>query len=174
MNTKQKKLQRMVYAAMFCALVFAATWISIPTPTVGNVNLGDSVILLTAWMLGGAWAALAAGVGAALTDLVAGYAIYIPATFLIKALMVLAVIGCRRFGAKTPRSERFWRIASAVMAEGVMVVGYFLYEALVLKYGWAAAANIPFNVVQGGVGIVLAVAVYELLIRAGIQTDQKK
>ena len=174
MNTKQKKLQRLVFGAMFCALVFAATWISIPTPTIGNVNLGDAVILLSAWMLGGVWAVLAAGVGAALTDLVAGYAIYVPATFLIKALMVLVVIGCRRFGSKTPRSDRFWRIVSAVMAEAVMVVGYFLYEALVLKYGWAAAANIPFNAVQGSLGIVLAIAVYELLIRAGIQISQKK
>jgi len=86
---------------------------------------------------------------------------------------VVVVIGCRRLGSKTPRSERFWRIVSAVMAEAVMVVGYFLYEALVLKYGWAAAANIPFNAVQGSLGIVLAIAVYELLIRAGIQIGKK-
>ena len=173
MKTNQEKLQKIVYSAMFCALVFAATWISVPAPSVGNVNLGDAAVLLSAWMLGGAWAAVAAGLGAALTDLVSGYAIYAPATFLIKALMVAAVLGFCRLSVRASRSTRLFRILSAVLAELVMILGYFLYESLVLGYGWAALASIPFNAVQGALGIALAVATYELLDRAGIRLGRK-
>lgn len=174
MNSKQKKLQRLVYSAMFCALVFAATWISVPAPSIGNVNLGDAVVLLCAWMLGGVWAAVAAGLGAALTDLVSGYAVYAPATLLIKALMVFTVLGVLRLGLGGSRPTRLRRILSGVAAEGVMILGYFLYESLVLGYGWAAVASIPFNAAQGAVGLALAVAVFELLDRVGIRIDRNR
>ena len=159
---------------MFCAVVFTATWISVPAPAIGNVNLGDAAILLSAWMLGGPWAAVAAGLGAALADLVSGYAVYAPATFLIKALMVVAVIGMGKLGVRTKGSERLFRILGAVAAELVMITGYLLYEALVIGLGWAAFANVPFNAVQGAIGVVLAMAAYTLLRRAGISTEPRE
>ena len=174
MNKNQKRLQRLVFSAMFCAVVFTATWISVPAPAIGNVNLGDAAILLSAWMLGGPWAAVAAGLGAALADLVSGYAVYAPATFLIKALMVVAVIGIGKLGARTKRSDRLFRILGAIAAELVMITGYLLYESLVIGIGWAAVANVPFNAAQGAIGIVLAMAAYTLLRRAGISTEPRE
>lgn len=174
MNRQQRSLQRLVFSAMFCAVVFTATWISVPAPGIGNVNLGDAAILLSAWMLGGPWAAVASGLGAALADLVSGYAVYAPATFLIKALMVAAVIGIRKLGARTKGSGRLFRILGAIAAELVMITGYLLYEALVIGLGWAAVANIPFNAAQGAIGIVLGVAAYALLHRAGLSTEPRE
>ncbi len=174
MNKNQRRLQRLVFSAMFCAVVFTATWISVPAPAIGNVNLGDAAILLSAWMLGGPWAAVAAGLGAALADLVSGYAVYAPATFLIKALMVVAVIGIGKLGVRTKHSERLFRVLGAIAAELVMITGYLLYESLVIGIGWAAVANVPFNAAQGAIGVVLAMAAYALLRRAGISTEPRE
>lgn len=167
----QKRLRKLIFSAMFCALVFAATWISIPAPLVGNVNLGDGVLLLCAWMLGGAWAAVAAAMGAALCDLALSYAIYAPATLVIKALMVALAIAVVKLLSHLHMHVRVARLISAVCAELIMILGYFAYEALALGYGIAAAANIPFNAIQGALGITVALVVYEVLHRAGIKIE---
>ena len=62
---KQGNLKKMIVGAVFCALVFAATCILIPIG-IGNLNLGDGMLLVGAWLLGGPWAVVAAAVGAAL------------------------------------------------------------------------------------------------------------
>ena len=167
---KQTKLRKLVYGAMLGALVFAATWISVPLP-VGNVNLGDGVLLIAAWMLGGPWAVFAAAIGATLTDLMGGYAIYAPATFVIKALMAVVAILVLRALLKSKLPKLLARVLSAVCAEAVMVIGYFVYEATAIGLGWGALASVPFNLVQGAVAIALSILLYEVFSRAGISLE---
>ena len=54
------------------------------------------------------------------------------------------------------------------MGELVMVAGYFLYEAapFPVGLGMAAAANLPFTLVQGCFGLASAGAVYLLLFQS--------
>ena len=48
-----KRIHRLVYAALLAALVCAATMvIQIPSPTGGYVNAGDGFVLLSGWLLG--------------------------------------------------------------------------------------------------------------------------
>ena len=151
---------RPIMAAVFAALVFSATWIHVPVGF-GNVNLGDAMILTAAFTLNSPWAICAAGVGAMLADLAAGYAVYAPGTLLIKALVALVAWG----GVRLLRgfSPRVRRILSGSAAELVMMVGYFVYEGAVLAYGWQGALlGLPLNAVQG----VLGIAVCELLMTA--------
>jgi len=167
---KKRNFLKIVMSALFCAMVFAGTWVAIPVG-IGNVNAGDGVLLLCAHLLGGAWAAVAAAVGAALADLTMGYAVYAPATLVITALMALVAVGVYRLTGYTRLSPRICRLLSSVAAECVMVLGYFAYEALVLGLGLGAAASIPFNLVQGGVAVVLATLAYELIAKAKLRRD---
>ena len=163
---KNGHIKRLVTGALFCALVFVATLIQVPAPGVGNVNLGDGAVVLSAWILGGPWSVLAAALGSALADLATGYVVYAPATFLIKGAMAALAIGMQRLtgrGGKIPALAG--RIAGAVCAELVMILGYFLWESLVLSLGWGALASIPFNAVQGGFAVVLSCVVYAILSR---------
>ncbi len=162
--------KKITLSALFCALVFIATWIYVPTPSVGNVNLGDAAILTAAWTLGGPWAAIAAALGATLADLSSGFVLYAPATLCIKALMVLAALGICRLTSRLPAFVRTG--ISALAAEAVMVAGYFLYEFLILGlllrfegYTVAAIANIPFNCVQAAVAIAVALPIRPLLAK---------
>ena len=156
----QKRTQKLAFAALFGALTFAATWVSFPSPFGGNVNLGDCILLISAWLPLEPLSIFACAIGAGLTDLAAGYAIYAPATFVIKALMVLVAVLIKRGMPKLPE---VWRaILSGIAAELVMVTGYFAYE--IILYGVAGAAlNIPFNLVQGGIAIVTATLLSFLL-----------
>ena len=54
-------------------------------------------------------------------------------------------------------------IVGGLAAECIMVFGYFAYESTLLGYGIGAAASIPSNAVQGAVGLVLGVALYQAL-----------
>lgn len=158
----QKRTQKLAFAALFGALTFAATWVAFPSPFGGNVNLGDCILLITAWLPLEPWSIFAAAIGATFTDLAAGYAIYAPATFFIKALMVTVAVLIKR---GLPKLPEVWRaLLSGVAAELVMVVGYFAYESIL--YGAASAVlNIPFNLAQGGIAIVAAIVLSFVLSR---------
>ena len=153
-------------AALFAALCCVMTLvIQIPAPT-GHVNLGDVAVLLSAWMLGPIWGGAAAGVGSALADLLSWPA-YAPATFVIKFAMATAA--ALIFQSVKKRGGSFLgMLAGAVAAEAIMVGGYFFYECVVLAVGAAAAASIPFNLVQGTVGAVVGVAAGMLLDRGRV------
>lgn len=161
----QKRTQKLAFAALFGALTFAATWVAFPSPFGGNVNLGDCILLITAWLPLEPWSIFAAAIGATFTDLAAGYAIYAPATFFIKALMVTVAVLIKR---GLPKLPEVWRaLLSGVAAELVMVVGYFAYESIL--YGAASAVlNIPFNLAQGGIAIVAAIVLSFVLSRMSL------
>ncbi len=159
-----KKLLRLIMAALFASLTCVATMaIRIPIPaTNGYANLGDAVVLLAAFLLGPLYGGLAAGLGSALADLFAGYAVYAPGTAIIKGLCALvAALLLRRL-----RDRLKWAyIPAAIAGEILMVGGYFLYESLILGYGMAALGSVPANAIQGVVGVVAGVALYLALRR---------
>ena len=159
---RDKKLLYTVMAALFAALVCVATVaVRIPIPaTQGYANLGDALVLLSAFFLGPLYGGLAAGVGSALADLFAGYALYAPGTAVIKGLCAVTAALLLRL----LRSRLRWaHIPAAVVGECVMVGGYFLYESTLLGYGLAAAGSIPANAVQGAVGALAGVVLYQAL-----------
>lgn len=158
---KHDKLVRLVLAAIFAAVCCAATMvIHIPMPaTNGYINLGDAVVLLGAFFLGPVYGAAAGGLGSMLADLLLGYAAYAPGTLIIKGLMAaLAAVIMHRLKGKT-----LGIVAGAVAGELVMILGYFAYESVLLGYGLAAAASIPGNAIQGGVGMIAGILVYHAL-----------
>ncbi len=160
----EQRIKKITLSAAFCALTFAATFISIPAPVIGNINIGDGVLLLAVWLLGGAWSVVAAATGAALCDLVGAYAIYAPGTLVIKAAMAGVALLVKKLTASLPLP--LGRLLSGLCAEAVMIVGYFLYEAFFLQLGAGAALlNVPFNGIQGAVGIAMFYLIHTLLTK---------
>ena len=155
MNTK--KIRLLTATALLAALSFCATlFLKIPFLN-GYIHLGDSFVLLAGWLLPPLYATLAAGLGSALADLAAGYPIYIPATFVIKAAMAfLAALLCRK------NSSTIHRVLTAFLAEAVMVLGYFFYEWALYGLGGALPA-IGGNVLQAGGGILTSLLLWQFL-----------
>lgn len=169
MKKMDSKTKTMAEAALFAALACIATMIiKIPSPLKGYLNLGDCVVLAAGWMLSPLYGFLAAGLGSALADVFSGYAAYAPATFVIKGLMApIAYYGFRMLRGKI--SVVKCRIFSGAIAEITMVLGYFLFEAVL--YGAAAAAvNALPNGVQGAAGLILGTALVHALEKSKIMS----
>ncbi len=169
-DIKRFKLIRLVFAAMFAALICVATMvIQIPSPMNGYVNFGDCFILVAAWVLGSVYGFAAGGIGSAFADLFSGYIHYVPATFLIKGLTaVAAALIARWFAKKSPRLKLIGYISGAFCGELIMVIGYFGYAALIFGEGFGAWASVPGNAVQGVFGMVVGVIVIQILSSAKV------
>lgn len=165
-------LKKMVTAALFAALACVATMsIRIPTPgTNGYIHPGDAVVILAGVFLGPVWGLLAAGIGSAMADLIGGYFLYVPITFVIKGAVALAAGALYQKAGKTLKS-RYVSVALGGVIDILFVTGgYFLCEYVI--YGAGAAASVPANFIQGLSGLVIGMLLYPLLLKVpDIQTN---
>lgn len=164
------KTKRIVITALMAAMVCVATMIiKIPSPMKGYLNIGDCIVLLCGWLLSPGYGFVAAGLGSALADMFSGYITYAPATFLIKGSMALIAFAC--FKLMNKRIGRLpSQIIGAVLAEIVMVLGYFVFEGFM--YGFVpSAVNIPANAVQGAAGLILGIVLVKVFERLKITLD---
>lgn len=147
---KNSKLLKMIYTALFTALIFLFTrFIQIPVAT-GYVHLGDSLVYIVSSVMGGPWAFFAAAVGESLADIASGWISYAPATLIVKLLIAVPFV----FISK--KSEKILTPVSALVtipAGAVTVIGYYI--AIDKAY---AVVNIPGNVIQAvGSAIVFVI-----------------
>lgn len=154
---KKEKIKTIVISAMLASLTCVATMIiKIPTPLHGYANLGDCIVLLSAFLLPVSYGFCAAAIGSALADVLSGYAMYAPATFFIKGLMVIVAYFINKQFTKKDKKRFLGKIISGFVAEIVMVAGYFVFEGFL--YGFEASlVNIPANAIQGIVGLIMGV-----------------
>lgn len=160
---KHSHIIKLVYSSLFAALVLVGTqFIKVPIPF-GYFNLGDPFVLLSGYFVGGAYGIAAAAIGSGLADLLSGYVIYAPATVLIKSAMsALVFLICRRFATQAAAKKYLPFLISATIAEAVMVMGYYLYDAIL--YGFASAlVSLPGNLLQGAAAVIVSTIIILLL-----------
>lgn len=164
------RTQKIVTAAMLAALACVATMIiKVPSPLKGYLNLGDCVVLLAGWLLSPVYGFLAAGIGSALADIFSGYVTYAPATFIIKGLMaIIAYYGYKLLNKRIGNLSS--RIISGIVAEIIMVLGYFVFEGFL--YGFLESiVNIPANAVQGIAGLIIGTILIKIFQKSKILTQ---
>ena len=155
MEKNRYPLLKLTTAAVMIALTCVLTMVvRIPSPTKGYINLGDCAVLVSGWLLGPVYGSLAGGVGSALADLLSGYPVYVPGTLIIKGSMAFIIsLFPERFSKSGNLRPHFSFIVGEVIAESVMVLGYYLYAAAIVGKGFLPAlASVPGNVVQGAAG----------------------
>lgn len=164
MSMKHEKsiTKKLVLTALFTALIMVATlFIRIPLPF-GYVNMGDGIILFAVLALGPAWGTLAAGLGAAMADIF-GYITYAPATLIIKAAMAICFWAARNGLAKIIHAPLFCDLIAGILAAILMAFGYFVFEIFLLSSVELAALGLPWNLLQGGVGVAVAIIISRIL-----------
>ena len=161
-------VKKLIVSALFAALCLVSTaFLAFPLPT-GYANLGDCFAFMSGFVLGMPWGMAAAGIGCALADLVSGYAVYIPATALLKALIALAgAVSARLIFRRGSRSvmRMLTVIGSSLIGEMIMVLGYFAYECFVIGVGAAAVASVPANIGQAVVGVAASAVIAEVFVK---------
>ncbi len=82
-------------------------------------------------------------------------------SFAFWALIGGAIALVVAYASFSARQETGYATISALVSGSVMVVGYFIYEQLFL--GYAALAEVPFNIGQVLVGVTIAIPAYASL-----------
>ncbi|MBR4554701.1 MAG: ECF transporter S component [Ruminococcus sp.] len=173
-NSSRSSTQKLVFAGLLAAMTAVATLlIVIPTPTKGYINLGDCFVNIGAWLMGPVYGTAAAATGSAMADLIAGYGIYAPATFVIKGLMALASYAVFS-GLKNSGRKKLSPILAALIAEIVMVAGYAIYESILYGSFATALTGVPSNAIQGIGNIVIAEVLYAGIIGKCVPAGLKK
>ena len=159
-----RKTKRLALAGQLCGATLLLTLLSIPLPSgYGYVNLGDAGVFLCACLLPGGLGALAAGVGAALADLILGWAMYAPVTLLVKGLTALLA------GLALRRAKKAG-LPLSLLCCLLVPLGYFLYETILLTAP-VAAVNVLPNALQAAIGAVLGTFVSKQLKAIIIRKD---
>lgn len=161
MDNKTKKL---VIAALFAALACAATMVvRIPTPgTGGYIHPGDAIVILSGVFLGPVYGGLAAGIGSAMSDLLGGYFLYVPITFLIKG--AVGFLAGKAFGSLKEKGKPAWvGVAVGGVLDILLVVfGYWICEVFLYGFYGAVESMLP-NLIQGIGGLVLSLVLYPVI-----------
>lgn len=175
-----KDTKTLVITALMAAFTCIATMaIKIPTPTFGYIHPGDGLVLLCGILLGPGLGGVSAGVGSMFADIFSGYLSFAPATLVIKGVTAaIAGVLFRKFKGSIGFSVSGTAsvLAGGGAAELFMVAGYFACETFFAmlsagSFAWsaflagmaAALAGVPFNIVQGIVGVVIAAALLPAL-----------
>ena len=146
-------MRSLCIAGVLTALVFTVTaYLHIPTSN-GYVHVGDGFIYLAACILPHPYAMAVGAGGALLADCLTGFAIWAPASVIIKAVTALFFTS----KGKKMMAVRNWLalIPSAVLCAG----GYYLYEALLYGNFVAPLAGIPASLTQSAVSSILFVTI---------------
>ncbi|MCW3994743.1 MAG: ECF transporter S component [Candidatus Bathyarchaeota archaeon] len=169
---EQSAAFKIATAAIFTALVFVVTSQIPPIPipaTGGYFNVGETTIYVAALVFGPLVGAFAGGVGAALSDVYLGYSFFAPGTLAIKAIEG-AIVGFLNIKLKKYVHNHTLCAIIAVLVGGLsMVLGYFLYENLLAvlmpSLNIYAIGEIPLNIGQMLVGLIIAVPIMHAILR---------
>lgn len=135
------------YLTLILAGLCAALTLTVRIPlggTGGYFNIGDIAVVFSGLFLGGWAGAIAAGVGSAVADIIAGYYIFAPITLIAKGSFAF-VAGT--LALKNP----LWLILGGFC----MMATYFMAVLFLPGMGLAAAiSELMFNLTQAVVGSV--------------------
>lgn len=165
------KTRKLAVLALLIALTAVATMvIKVPTPaTRGYVNVGDTVIFVSALLFGARAGGIAGGIGSALADLLLGYTHYVPITLVVKGIEGVLVGGLFGLTRRSVLSRSGLLLAAPMVLLGGawMVLGYFTSQ--IVLYSWGAAlSEIPGNTIQAVTSSIIAMPLTVALARAGI------
>ncbi|MCB5249766.1 MAG: ECF transporter S component [Candidatus Cloacimonadales bacterium] len=143
---------------IFAAVVAASTiLIRVPIPASGGYfNFGDIAVVFCGLYLGKTRGAIAGGLGSAIADLLGGFFIFAPITFVAKGLEAFLA---GLFKSKNPTFLIFGALA--------MVIVYFLAELFIPGMGLPAAlADLYANIIQAVSGAVGGRVLFLIVERA--------
>ena len=162
---KRSDALKVAMVAILTAVVVVFTMIvKIPTAK-GYLNLCDVAVCFIAFTFGPWTALISAGLGSALADLISGYAQWAPISFVCHGLegLLVALIALERVDRKI---GWFRKICAALVSLVCVAGGYYVLSGLFISGFTVALAEVPWNLVQSGVGVALGLAVSRAVKKA--------
>lgn len=168
-NNASNSTRQLIIIALGIALVFVCTaFVSIRLPIAANgglIHLGNVPLFIMAILYGrwvGAWVG---GIGMALFDLVGGWILWAPFTFIIVGLIGYAV------GAICEQHQKLSTYILAFIVAGIIkILGYYGAEGIIYGNWVTPMTSIPGNFVQIGLASIIALPIVFKLRKALLKT----
>ena len=146
--------------AIMSALVTIMTLvIQIPYPgTSGYFNFGDTMVMLSGFLLGPIGGFFAGGVGSAVADVVGGYPHWAPFTFIIKGFEGMAV-GYLSSRVRKHVRLNSWDIIAVLVGAVIMLTGYFIAQMFLIGIAVAIGELVTVNLAQVVIGGVVTLSI---------------
>lgn len=168
MHSRNDSIQRVVTGGLLAAVVFVATCLSFPNGVGGYTHLGDAMIILSVMFAGGRRGAISAGLGAMLSDIILGYAMWAPISLISKAVMalVIGVVLSLQLPLLSGRIRWFAAALSGVIIETIFytAAGYYLEGGV-----GGAIAEAGGMIIQGGLAIAVGLILSEALQKSPLR-----
>lgn len=166
-SSTSMKIRGLVQLGLLSALVFVATMaIHVPSFNGGVIHLGDSMIFLTAVIFGGKYAAISGAIGMTMFDILSGYSIWAPYTFVIKAVMGFIAGSIAYMGGA--KGESNIKNAIGMLLAGIwMIAGYYGAEVTISGNLVSPVASMTGNIIQFGAGAVIAFVIIAAIRKSG-------
>ena len=149
---KSKKLRFICFAGIFTAIVFVFTaYLHIPSHN-GYTHIGDGFIYLAACLLPLPYAIFVGAAGALLADCLSGFAVWAPASVIIKATAVLF------FSYKSKKIVSLRNVLALIPASILCIGGYYIYEAVITGNFITPLSGIAGYITQSVLSSILFVA----------------
>ncbi|MDO4939866.1 MAG: ECF transporter S component [Lachnospiraceae bacterium] len=171
--------KKLAQAALVAALSFVGYMIGIPVSATGTeIHLGNAVVVLGAFLLGGPLGGLSGAVGLSLADLLKGFATSAPKTFFLKLIigLVAGFVSDKLMHIKERDAKEQLKVAlvSSAVALGVNtildpVTGYF-YKMYILGIPqdvatiWSKISSVA-TLVNSVVCVIVVTFVWPLLYK---------
>lgn len=158
------KTKAIVINALFIALTLLATmFINIKLPIMGNgglIHLGNVPLFIAALVYGKKTGAIAGAFGMGFFDLISGWAIWSPFTFIIVGAMGF-IVGL--ISEKVPGNKVFVNTLAIATALIIKVVGYYFAEVILYSNWIQPFGSIPGNIMQVVIAGIIVVPLAESL-----------
>lgn len=157
---QNKNIKKLTLGGVLAALtILSTTLLAFPIPGgLGYIHLGDAAILLCAIALDAPFGILCGAAASAVSDLLLGYTLYMPATLIIKGSMAALFLLLYRILPRKLQGMSYY------LSSLMVPIGYFLYESVLYSVE-SAIPNIGLNLLQGLVGAFIAHIMHRVLIR---------
>ncbi|WP_131503596.1 ECF transporter S component [Exiguobacterium sp. s166] len=156
------RTRQLVITSMSIALVFVATFfINIKLPIAANgglVHMGTAMLFLIAILFGPRTAMIAGAVGMGLFDIMSGWALWAPFSFVGRGLQGF-IVGWIAWTYGRQGTKPGINLLAMIASVPAMLAVYYICEGILYSNWVAPALSIPGNITQNVVGILVAIPV---------------
>ena len=189
-SQKNKRLIKIAYAGLMAALCYVGYAVFPAITTTGTkIHIGNAFVVLGALLLGGVYGGFAGAIGLSIADILGGYAVSAPRTFICKLAIGLIVgLVAHRFAKISHNHQKSyivkWSIVSAVAGLAFNCVfepslKYIWYTLLTPNSEKAAsaisaliaittAATVVNAVINSVIGVIAYLALRPILFKTGL------
>lgn len=169
-STRNKTFD-LILTSMLISLVFIATFfINIRLPIAANgglVHLGSAMLFIVSILFGPKKGAMAGAFGMALFDIVSGWTLWAPFTFIARGVQGY-LVGKIAWSKERNGQSFVFNLIATISSIPFMLLGYYICERILYNSWIIPFASIPGNLVQNFVGILIALPVCMFLKKLSI------